>query len=992
MRLLYFSRSLALLALLFVAGQGMSQDVRTAGSLSQTGGFGTLRGTIYDKETGEGLIGASVVLEGTSYGANTDLDGNYTVRNVPAGVYKLKVTYVSYQTQVVSDVRVQAGAVTVQNAYLVSEAVSVGEVQITARQVQSTESSILNFQKLSAATLDGLSVQSISRIGDSDVGTAIGRIVGMTVEDGKYAYIRGLGDRYSKTLINGAEIPSLDFNRNAVQIDLFPTNLIDNLVVYKTFTPDLPGNFSGGLVNISTKDFPEKFTLFFSMTGGYNTNSTGNNKFLTYEGGNTDFLGFDDGTREEPSIARTSQENLFTAPYTAGPNAQADASFRNNITRAFNRQMVGFNEAPPLDHGFQFTIGNQMTLFGKSFGYVAALNYRRNYTHYEGERGLWVLNQVGLPSLFPNFDFRDVRSTSDVTWSGLINLSMRLNDNNKVLVNYMRNQAGERAARYLNGRVQLNTLDDLQESRVLDYNQRSNDVFQLRGEHVVPGMNNLRIEWIGAYVNSVQDQPDYRLYANIYQNGPDGRPDPSTYVISLGSVAFPQRLWRYLDEANVDSRLHITYPFQSWTGADAKFKFGGSYTFRDRTFSERNYNYDINLVNGALAPFGNPFQYRAFGATNPQGFWNNNGLVLINSGDPSAPSSWTGLNILSAIQDANQYQADEIIIGAYGMVDIELIEKLRFIGGARYEKTETNVIPGPEGVSVPGLTRGELDLNDILPLASLVYGVTEKINVRAGYSRTLARPIFREFAPFANFGFAGDFLEVGNSQLRRTLIDNIDLRFEWFPDLSEVVAVSAFYKRIQNPIEKAFNTRAGQIELTWQNVPEATVYGVEVEVRKNLAFITYALRHFQVGVNASYIFSQVDVPPQELAQGRNLDPNMADTRPLFSQSPYVVNANMAYINDTLGTTVSLAFNVWGERLAVVAAPGTPNVFEQPRPSLDFNYVQRLGRGSRFSARLQALNILNPEVALIHAYNGQEFAFSRYREGRRFNLSLIYQIK
>ncbi len=957
-----------------------AQDIRTAGSLPQGGGLGTIRGTVYDQSTGEGLIGASVQVVSTTLGATTDLDGNFTVRNVPAGTYQLRITYVSYQTTVISDVKVKGGAVTVQNVYLEPESVTVGEVVITARQVRNTESSILNFQKMASATLDGLSVQAISRVGDSDVGTAIGRIVGMTVEDGKYAYVRGLGDRYSRTLINGAEIPSLDFNRNAVQIDVFPTSLIDNLVVYKTFTPDLPGNFSGGLVNITTRDFPEKFTLYVSMTAGWNSIATGNSNFLTYNGGATDWLGMDDGSRDVPRIAQNTDPVLFNGPFSPGGSPSAEASFRNNITRGFNQQMVPTRQAPPLDHGMSFSLGNQHTVFGnKSLGYVVALTYKRSYMHLQGDRGVWALTGAGNDRLSPQFDLRDTRSSDDVLWSALANVSLRLSDNHKIVVNYLRNQSGERSGRELIG---LNYLNDAsgqgQRNRALDYFERSNDIAQLRGEHNISSWNNFRIEWIASYTKSQQTQPDFRTYSAVFDDDANRNPIPGTFQIPLGLVDRPVRAWRFLDEDDLDSRVHLTLPFKSWTGAEAKLKGGGSYTYKDRDFRELRYVYFLQNVNSAA------FGYSAFGDNNSQGFWDNNFLRLVGP-DPMMSQDWQGQVIGSNIEARNQYAATERIGGAYLMVDLELVSKLRLIAGVRYESTAIAVQAG-NGVNA------KLELNDLLPMGSLIYATSPTTNVRLGFSRTLARPIFRELAPFVNFTFAGDVFEFGNPLLRRTLIDNFDLRFEWFPEASELIAVSGFYKRIQNPIERSFNPLSVNNELTWQNVDQGKVLGVEVEVRKNLGFAAYALRKFQLGFNASYIFSEVDVPQLELGPGRVINPNMAATRPLFSQSPYVVNANLAYINDSSGTTVSMTFNIWGERLALVARPGTPNIFEQPRPSLDLNVVQRLGRDSRWSVRFQAQNLLNPEFRWIHTYEGREYTYQSYREGVRLSLSAIYQIK
>src|SRR6056297_2403338 len=465
-------KRIAIIAFLAVANLGV---------IAQTG---TIRGKVIDATTGEALIGANVLLSGTTEGTITDFDGNYTFSEVPAGNQNITISYISYETQVYEDVEVIAGDVVILNANLNLDNQQIDEVVITARKREQTEAAVLVMKKKMPSVLDGISSQQISRMGDSNAAAALKRVTGVSVQGGKYVYVRGLSDRYTKITLNESSIPALDPEKNTVQMDIFPSNIIENIAINKTFTPDMPGESTGGHVDIITKDFPSKFTLKFSTSFGYNPQANLNNKFLTYPGGKTDWLGYDDGTRAIPDLAREAlnrmvEEDLGIIDEIQFPNSITE------ITKSFKPVMLPQEGYSFLDHGHKFSIGDQIKVFGKTLGYNAAISYSRDYNYYDD--GINNMFEESItPSPWKTLD-KDSEGEEKVTAAGLLNLNYKLSNNNKIGVRLMKNQSGSKLARlqdgYFNYESTQNTI------RNLAYLERGFNYYQLHGKHVIPSLN-----------------------------------------------------------------------------------------------------------------------------------------------------------------------------------------------------------------------------------------------------------------------------------------------------------------------------------------------------------------------------------------------------------------------------------------------------------------------------------------------------------------------
>lgn len=925
---------------------------------------GKIKGKVVDAQSGEPLPGVNVLIEGTALGAATDIDGVYTIPAVPAGNYVVTASILGYAKLRVTNVIVQDGQVASLDFSLQSKALQAEEVVVEAVALKNTEASLLKNRQKAAAVSDAISAEAISRSGSGSAADAMEQVTGASLVDGKYVYVRGLGDRYMNTQLNGVTLPSANPDRNSVSLDLFPSKLLDNIVTVKTFTPDKPGSFTGGTVDIATRSYPETFTLTISTSTSFNTQSSLQDNFLSYRGGSKDWLGFDDGTRDVPAeVADPSVELPVIGTAFTNPR---EAYRLDRISKAFDSQMAPTLKTAPIDHSYSFSAGDQFTLFNRPLGVLASLSYSRSFSSYrDGITGQYQLTgKVSeVNELNSVYLFTDDRSTDEVLWGGLLTLSYKLSDKHELSTNFMYNRSGESLARYQTGTLPVALAPGtFYETRVLQYTERELGSAQFSGSHLLPALAGVRLDWTSSLINTAQEEPDLRYFSNDYTP----RADQILYSIAPSNYSRPVHYYRNLDEEQWESNVSATLPFRQWQGLSANLKFGGLHSRKDRVFRERRFEFHQT----ALA------RYQG----DPETFFSPATIGIV---DSSNGRYRFGNYIVDASQLANNYDGEQQISAVFAMIDVPLFERLRFIGGARYETTNIRVASQDALKPV-----GKLITKDWLPSANFVYELQENMNARAAYSRTLARPTFRELAPFASFDFVGDFIFVGNPNLRRTLVDNYDLRWEWFARPGEIYAVSGFYKRFQNPIERAIvsNNNQGQ----FQNVAVAVVYGAEFELRRHLDVIAPALRDFQLGGNLTLVHSRVDIPLEELLTLLELDPLTSGTRELQGQSPYILNLDLSYDNVTSGTSVGLFYNIFGERLSEVSLGGTPNIYEQPRGALDVTFSQRVWSG--LTVKAAGKNLLNSSIRKVHHFKGVDYVSREHKLGRIFTLGLTYNLE
>ncbi len=928
----------------------------TGSVLAQTG---TIRGKVLSGETGEPLIGANVLVLGTQKGASTDMDGKFSIEGVPAGEQDIVTKYISYTNDTLRSVKIPEGDVKVLDLTLRKSAMETQSVEISAKKERGGAVHMMTMKKKSAKVVDGISHEAMSRSGAGDAASAAKKVTGVSVQGGKYVYVRGLSDRYSKTMLNGMELPGLDPNRNSVQMDLFPSNLLENMAITKSYSPDLPANFTGGLIDLRTKDFPDKFTFNYSSSVGFNPQANLNDDFLTIRKKKGDELGMGAGSRQIPRAVQNEEvpEGLFDNDELLGIQ-----------TRSFSKDLTPVRRSSGLDHSHSLSFGDQKKFLGNQLGFVAGITYSKGFEHYRGgERNIYQLpgpnnKEEGLSE---EKILSDERGKKDVQWGAIADLTYKFSSQHKIGGLYMHNQNGSGTARQLQGRIPEDEQNENYRfhTRTRSYQQRSIQNFQLRGEHVFPALSDLKVEWRGSRTRSTQKTPDLSYFSNTYiLSGTENGTEPDTsYSIRPSEYSEPMRFYRDMEESNTDLKLDISLPFQ-FQGRKAKVKAGVSRTSKERTFDQQRYNFssynaDFN---------GDPSAY--FSDANMQVGNYQEGFVYVQ--DASAKR--------------DDYYGEQTVSAAYALFDVKPTERLRVNTGARVERTR--ILTRSRD---PDLPVGRIAKTDLLPSLNLTYSLEENMNLRGGYSRTIARPSFREFAPYSSFDFTGGLIRTGNDELDRTLVDNYDLRWELFPNPGEILSASVFAKDFHKPIERVTKPKAAHTEITWQNVDRAFLYGAEIQARKSLSFIDTTLRNISFGANFTYIRSKVDLSEARLRELEAYNPDQEGTRDMYGQAPYIVNAFLDYENEDLGLHGNISYNMTGPRLVIVSNGGTPNVYDQPDPQLDLKLGKDLGE--HFNIGIQVENILNPADRSTQSFGGEEYVFSSYRTGRRYSLSIGYSI-
>ncbi len=913
---------------------------------------GFLRGRVIDEELGEGLIGANIYVEGTTNGTVADFNGDYSLPLAP-GTYTMVFSSISYATVTVSGVEIVAGEVTAMDINMKADVEQLDGVVVTAEIIRDAEAGLLAAQKKAVNVADGISSQTFKKIGDADLSGAIRRVTGVSVEGGKYVYVRGLGDRYTKTTLNGMSIPGLDPDKNSVQIDIFPTAVLNNVMVYKTFSPNLYGDFTGGVVDVETKDFPDEGTtaiaLGLTITPGVQFNSN----FILYKGGKTDWLGFDDGTRALPFPKNT----IIPAESQVAPELE-------RLTRSFNPVMAARKRQALPGGSFSFNTGNQFNKAKMTLGYNLVLNYRNTYEFFTGVQANDFIKDPD-PAVTEQF-FDEYRigniGKQTVNWSALASGAVKF-ANHSFSLSLLRSQSGESVA---NKRVSRNfnqTGATLLED-ILTYTQRSVTNGILVGKH---NFNPVQLEWRGALNWSRVYDPDFRITAVSVTDGDT--------TLNVGDGAGINRFYRDLNEFNSSFKADLTVPY----AAKSKLKFGGYATYKKRNFEVLNYIFRQRAA-GAIAIDPDWF-------FQPENIW--------------TADSRQGTYVVGNYEPANTYLAQQVIYSAYAMTELYLAANFRSIFGLRAEQSMMYYTGQTNGGDVIYNTVETLNNLDFLPSVNLVYSLTENMNLRASYNQTLARPSFKEksiaqiYDPITNRTF------VGNIDLKQANIDNYDFRWEYFMHPGELLAVSAFYKKFENHIELV-SFPVDPTALKPRNATDSWVYGLEFEVRKSLELLAPALKDLTLGVNVSLIKSFVDmnsilvdnsgtVTEKELReQFKRDDEEIADTRPMAGQAPYLINAYLNYTIPEADLNINLAYNVQGETLAIVGTGVVPDVYSVPFHSLSFNAYKSFGarRGSRLTFGVD--NLLNDTREQVYrSFGAADKMYYNYNPGVQLSLKYSY---
>lgn len=889
---------------------------------------GSISGKIIDGKLAEALIGVSVKLDDNG-GAITDLDGNYVIRNVAPGVHKVSVNYPGYSTKTIEEIVVKANQVSVVDIALEEPKLeTITEVVIVAKAQRESQSALTILQKTSPTIGDGISAETIRRTPDRTTGDVIRRVSGASIQDNKFAVIRGLNDRYNIALLNGALLSSTEPDRKAFSFDLFPSSMLDNLVVVKTASADLPGEFAGGAILVNTKDIPDESYVRVNLSGGYNTVSTFK-PYQTAQGGGLDFLGTDDGTRALPGGFPSATE--FQA---SGKDEKVRFSqMLTNDWAITQKSSAAPNSNMQIASGW-VTAPNRKVQFGSTF----AVSYSNQNRLQTGQR-----NDFDTQSQILAYEDQEFRN--NVLWGSLLNTALKIGTRHKLILQgtYSSNATSsitDRTGREIEREQYVKyTFNEYTENHLL--------TSRLGGEHAF-GANNIKLSWGGGFNQMNSEVPALRRM--FYSKPFDAEADaPFRAFVPFGS-ADPFRSGRFyssLSEDIINGNVDLTIPF-AIAGAKQSFKAGGLYQKKDRGFSARN----LGFIRGRIAGFNTALlelpQDQIFAPENI----NANAFLLDEITNPS-----------------DAYNANSALYSAYLMFDNKILEKLRISWGMRLEDFSQQM----ESFEYPGNTPINIDtkVTSWLPSANLTYSLNDKHQIRLSGSKTVSRPEFREIAPFAFFDNRLYAAVVGNPELIPTDVYNADLRYEIYPGQNELFSVSLFYKKFNNPIEFTFTSLGtGTRTFSYQNIPSAENIGVELEIRKTLAFVAPVLENVTVFANGTLTRSSLD-----LSNVSRFD----STRNLQGQSPYIINGGITYNHTNWGLSSTIVYNVIGDRVAQVGTEGYGDVYERHRHLLDFQISKTLWR--RGELKLTWGDIFRPDFIYYQDNNANH----KFDEGQGDNV-------
>lgn len=928
---------------------------------------GIVAGNILDGEyNNEPMAFANVLVKGTTTGTTSDFDGKYQLSLDP-GNYTLIFSFVGYETKEISDIEIKSGQVIDLDVILSSN--SLDEVVITQSIKRNTENAVLNIQKKSVTLLDGLSAQSIKSSGAGNLASAVKSVPGVSVQGGKYVYVRGLGDRYTKSTLNGVDIPGLDPDRNTIQMDIFPTSILDNIIVVKSAAAEYPADFTGGVVDIVTKDFPTRFEASISLGAGYNPDMHGKDNFLIGSGSDTDFWGYDDGSR-----------NLQINRYQPIPGTFPDqngvlrAGLLNSLTGRFDGELRAQQETSKPNFDFGFTLGDQFNVGDDNkLGYLASFSYKNSTTFYDNRvDGAFSIdaNNPSNNELVIDRISEGREGINNVLLNGLVGLTFKT-QKSKYKVNLLHIQNGESSGGFFNQNIAQggsgsgSGFEPLTKDAIT-YTERSVTNLLINGNHSFGAQNDWDFDW--------KISPTFaKVYDKDHRVTPLQESDNGEFFISPSAATFPIRIWRWLQEENWANKFDFSKKYELG-GRPAKVKFGGAYTYKFRDFSIDDYTFNNN---GAEVIDGNPNNLLA-----PENIWSRDNTV-------------TGTFLISGdvFNPGDAYEGEQNIAATYVSNEFNVSEKLKAILGLRAE-IFTSYYTGRNNTTGTDFLRLKvLDEHDLFPSANLIYAVGEESNIRTSYYKTTARPSFKEASFVQIFDPITDRLFIGNINLRPSYTDNFDLRYERFGDSGQMFAISAFYKDFTDPLEQSFFASA-PTQLTVGNLGDAIVYGAEIEFRQNLGFLLEDLRNLRFTFNASIAESELTMSDQEFfsrTQNARTGETIDRKRNMQGQAPFLINSSLNYTNEDIGLQTGLFFNMQGETLEVVGLGGVPDVFTLPFESLNFTLNKAFGENKKSSIDLKVSNILGAERESVYqSFGAQDRIFSLRQPGTEFSLGYSYK--
>ncbi len=907
----------------------------------------SITGNISDASTKETLVGATVVIQGTTQGTITDFDGNFKIDKLNPGIYNIVVSFVSYDSQIL---KVDLKSSTTQDLKieLKSATLDIGEINIVAQRRDNTEIALLSSLKTQNLIVSGISAQQISKSQDKDAAEVIRRVPGITITNGKFVIVRGLMERYNSVMLNNATAPSFEADKRAFSFDAIPSGMINNILIYKTPAPELPADFAGAAINIETKDVADENSLVISYSTGYSQNASFSNDFKSYKGSTTDLLGWDNGSRNIPKGVPTTEEFSELYNWETLEDFNKKSVEITNVSKLFSNNWTTFNKTPFLDQGFSATLQRRFVVGKATLGNITSLNYGLSNEYQLRDRLEYQDYNSLTGEVMKNYDFSDAISRQSAKVGFIHNWNILYGNNQKLEFRNFFNQMGVSSTTIRDG-VNYYNVETL---RLYDLKFISRMVYsgQLAGQQKF-NSDRTKLNWMLGYGITKNDQPDNRRITFVL-DGQEGEADSSNYFLRIQNVPnayLAGRLWLNMTEKIYDAKLDLEHKFHLFGGENEwTAKAGFFYERKDREFKSR--------LLGVVATKNPPID-----------FFSPIEEIMESSNfyfDPARKKH--GLSYRDNSRSKDNYNAQDEITSGYLALQIPVLKNLSLYGGVRVERFSRLITDFYDPTPTPELYDITRDTINFFPSASLTYNINEKNLIRASYGKTVNRPEFREMSNFDYQDFDLFILIHGNDSLQNAYISNYDLRYEWYPSAGEVVSLAAFYKDFQNPIEVFLIPAGTGYDYKPFNTEKAYSMGLELDVRKQLiefedasGFLRY-LKDLTLVFNASVIKSEITTN-KAFAREQN--------RIMQGQSPYILNLGINYQNPDNGLAFNASFNRIGKRIAFAGTPLNPHTWELPRNSLDFNIQKQIGKHT--TVKLGLKDIINDPVQFVQYYGPEE---------------------
>ncbi len=909
----------------------------------------SLTGKIFDKKTKEPLPGASVFISGTSWGSSTDMDGNFKLTNLKKGVYDIVVSYIGY----VSDTIKKHDLTSTNNSfeiYLSEESFNLNEISVVAQRIAHTEASVIQDVKKSEQVVNGISSEQITKNQDRNTAEVIKRIPGITISENRFVVVRGLSDRYNATMLNESRAPSFENDKKSFAFDMLSSGFVERVMVYKTGSAELPGDFSGGLIKVDTKKHVDSNFTYVSYTTRYQTNTTFKT-FITDQGSFTDYLGFSNSKRNLPEnfpLTLNNLSNYESAQYAkllnnnwslrkklALPDQSFSLSFGTKISdKLISLTLLGYSSSKQFYKAdmLSYNMYNKQTKKSDTIYKYTDNVYQQKY------------NIIGLQNFVYNISPKHVIEFKNLLSQG---------NNNQIVERFGSN--------FEEGFLVHNYAMNYQERTLLNS--------QLSGKHTLKSEGQTLL-WNAFYAITLNNQPDYKRIRTVKNmNDSENSTQYQVIIAPSASTLDAGRFFAKLAENNKGSNIDYKHVFKKDDKDILTIKTGIGLEFKNREFEARwlsykkasSQNFDNNLL---YLPISEIFSEENINGTN-------------------------GFTITEGTNPSDLYIADNKLFWYYLSGSYKLTDKIQIVSGIRTEYNvqslySRNYSNKPVIVENPKLS--------LFPSVNSTYNFNEKNIIRIAYFRSINRPEFRELAPFAYYDFQFNNVLIGNEYLKDAYVQNIDLRYEFYPETTDIINFGIFFKNFTNPIEMYYvpgSGSGGTRNFTYRNAPSAYNIGVETEIRKSLADIIDNNKLFEkTGIlfNAAIINSNVKLGEEAKGQNKN--------RPLVGQSPYVINAGLYYQHPYLETQVNIVYNVIGKRIYVVGTYGIPDIYEMPKNNIDITLMTKLYKKIKLTLNIN--NLLNAKTLLMQdsnedgKINKSDEMISQYKLGRNINIGLSYK--